>query len=67
MATGRHQRRVADADPEYEPIRPGLRERPAAVHHRGRVAHPDIGDACGNLDMAGGLEDDGGGGKGLPG
>ena len=53
MPAGVHQRHVADADPENESVRPGFGQRPAAVHHRGRVAHPDAGDPGGDRHVAG--------------
>src|ERR1700682_5917549 len=62
-----HQPGVADADGKHEAVRPGFGQRSATVHHRGRVPGPNIGDACGNLDPAGGREDDGPGRKDLAG
>ena len=65
MAPSLQQRRMADADAEDEPSRPGLGQRPAAVHHGRRIPHPDVGDAGRHRDVTGRLEDDGAGGKGF--
>ena len=48
VAAAGDARRVADADPEQEAPRIGVRERPGSVRGRHRVARVDVGDARGD-------------------
>src|SRR5438128_6895463 len=65
MPTSVHQRDMADPDPKDESAGPGFGERSGAVHHRRRVADPDVGDSRGDGHVAGCGEDQGRRGKWL--
>ena len=53
MSASVHQGHMADADPENESVRPGFSQRSGPVHHRCRVADPDVGDSGGDRHAAG--------------
>ena len=65
VAASIHQPGVTDPDAENESVRPSFGQRAAAIHHRGRISSPDVGDAGGYFDLAGGREDDARGRKSL--